>query len=178
MLCSGWFVYAPSMWNFLWMPHFCWIGPNCFYFVTVLLAYLLIGKRLVLYVWFSLVIFLLWSIENTRLYNLQCALSDMAFTSFKRHFLDNKSCELVFVLWRLTQPTLLHCRFYTFILFWLFQSFGILLQVLELMKKCIVSMPYCGKLGEIIQNVLFSDSSIHNTLLRIACTTAHDLEVT
>jgi len=45
------------------------------------------------------------------------------------------------------------------------------------MKKCIISMPYCGKLGEIIHNVLFSDSSIHNTLFHIACTTAHALEV-
>lgn len=52
----------------------------------------------------------------------------------------------------------------------------ITLKVLELMKKCIISMPYCGKLGEIIHNVLFSDSSIHNTLFHIACTTAHALE--
>ncbi|MCI06168.1 nucleoporin Nup188 [Trifolium medium] len=36
-------------------------------------------------------------------------------------------------------------------------------------------MPY-GKLGEIIHNVLFSDSSIHNALFHIACTTAHALE--
>lgn len=53
-----------------------------------------------------------------------------------------------------------------------------LLQVLELMKKCIVAMPYNGKLGEIIRNVMFSDSSIHNRLFQIACTTAHALEVT
>ncbi|KAJ1422124.1 hypothetical protein SESBI_13251 [Sesbania bispinosa] len=52
----------------------------------------------------------------------------------------------------------------------------ITLKVLELMKKCIISMPYYGKLGEIIHNVLFSDSSIHNTLFQIACTTAHALE--
>ncbi|XP_061362673.1 uncharacterized protein LOC133306382 isoform X2 [Gastrolobium bilobum] len=52
----------------------------------------------------------------------------------------------------------------------------ITLKVLELMKKCIISMPYYGKLGEIIRNVLFTDSSIHSTLLQIACTTAHTLE--
>ncbi|KAL5055383.1 hypothetical protein RYX36_036065 [Vicia faba] len=52
----------------------------------------------------------------------------------------------------------------------------ITLKVLELMKKCIMLMPYCGKLGEIIHNVLFSDSSIHNVLFHIACTTAHALE--
>ncbi|WJX51140.1 hypothetical protein P8452_37363 [Trifolium repens] len=49
-------------------------------------------------------------------------------------------------------------------------------KVLELMKKCIISMPYYGKLGEIIHNVLFSDSSIHNALFHMACTTAHALE--
>ncbi|CAK8576856.1 unnamed protein product [Lathyrus sativus] len=52
----------------------------------------------------------------------------------------------------------------------------ITLKVLELMKKCIILMPYCRKLGEIIHNVLFSDASIHNTLFHIACTTAHALE--
>ncbi|XP_072079461.1 uncharacterized protein [Arachis hypogaea] len=55
-------------------------------------------------------------------------------------------------------------------------NFGILLQVLELMKKCLESMPCYGKLGEIIHNVLFSDSSIHNTLFQISCTTAQVLE--
>ncbi|RDY02949.1 hypothetical protein CR513_13529, partial [Mucuna pruriens] len=53
----------------------------------------------------------------------------------------------------------------------------ITLKVLELMKKCISSIPYYGKLGEIIHNVLFSDSSIHNTLFQIVCPTAHALEV-
>ncbi|KAI5432062.1 hypothetical protein KIW84_035992 [Lathyrus oleraceus] len=52
----------------------------------------------------------------------------------------------------------------------------ITLKVLELMKKCIILMPYCGKLGEIVHNVLFSDASIHNALCHIACTTAHVLE--
>ncbi|TKY67768.1 Nucleoporin NUP188-like [Spatholobus suberectus] len=52
----------------------------------------------------------------------------------------------------------------------------ITLKVLELMKKCISSMPSYGKLGEIIRNVLFSDSSIHNKLFQIVCTTAHALE--
>ncbi|XLR32248.1 uncharacterized protein [Arachis hypogaea] len=44
------------------------------------------------------------------------------------------------------------------------------------MKKCLESMPCYGKLGEIIHNVLFSDSSIHNTLFQISCTTAQVLE--
>ncbi|KAE9620270.1 hypothetical protein Lalb_Chr01g0001341 [Lupinus albus] len=52
----------------------------------------------------------------------------------------------------------------------------ITLKVLELMKRCIASFPYYGKLSEIIRNVLFSDSSIHNTLFQIACTPAHSLE--
>lgn len=52
----------------------------------------------------------------------------------------------------------------------------ITLKVLELMKKCISSIPYYGKLGEIIRNVLFSDSSIHNSLFQIVCSTAHALE--
>ncbi|XP_057748155.1 uncharacterized protein LOC130967358 isoform X2 [Arachis stenosperma] len=52
----------------------------------------------------------------------------------------------------------------------------IMLKVLELMKKCLESMPCYGKLGEIIHKVLFSDSSIHNTLFQIACTTAQALE--
>ncbi|XP_052734506.1 uncharacterized protein LOC108340198 isoform X2 [Vigna angularis] len=52
----------------------------------------------------------------------------------------------------------------------------ITLKVLELMKKCISSTPNYGKMGEIIRNVLFSDSSIHNTLFQIVCTTSHSLE--
>jgi len=52
------------------------------------------------------------------------------------------------------------------------------MQVLELMKKCISSTPNYGKMGEIIRNVLFSDSSIHNTLFQVVCTTSHALEVT
>ncbi|KAI4297724.1 hypothetical protein L6164_037599 [Bauhinia variegata] len=52
----------------------------------------------------------------------------------------------------------------------------ITLKVLELMKRCIVSMSYHGKLGQIIQDVVFSDSSIHSTLFRIICTTSHALE--
>ncbi|KAL2329164.1 hypothetical protein Fmac_022591 [Flemingia macrophylla] len=52
----------------------------------------------------------------------------------------------------------------------------ITLKVLELMKKCISSIPYYGKLGDIIHNVLFSDSSIHNSLFQIVCSTAHALE--
>ncbi|XP_057456711.1 uncharacterized protein LOC130747712 [Lotus japonicus] len=52
----------------------------------------------------------------------------------------------------------------------------ITLKVLELVKKCIISRPYNGKLGEIVHNVLFCDSSIHNMLFQTACTTAHALE--
>ncbi|XP_027909728.1 uncharacterized protein LOC114168941 isoform X2 [Vigna unguiculata] len=52
----------------------------------------------------------------------------------------------------------------------------ITLKVLELMKKCISSTPNYGKMGEIIRNVLFSDSSIHNTLFQVVCTTSHALE--
>ncbi|KAI9127540.1 hypothetical protein K1719_000533 [Acacia pycnantha] len=50
------------------------------------------------------------------------------------------------------------------------------LKVLELMKKCNILMAYHGKMGEIIHDVLFSDSSIHKTLFQIACTTANALE--
>ncbi|KAL7002581.1 hypothetical protein U1Q18_003733 [Sarracenia purpurea var. burkii] len=50
------------------------------------------------------------------------------------------------------------------------------LKVLELMKKCILSFPYCQKLGEVIRDIVFCDSSIHSALLRIVCTTAQALE--
>ncbi|CAK9162511.1 unnamed protein product, partial [Ilex paraguariensis] len=49
-------------------------------------------------------------------------------------------------------------------------------MVLEVMKKCILSVPYSRKLGEVVRNVLLSDSSIHNTLFHIVCTTPQDLE--
>ncbi|XP_054786453.1 uncharacterized protein LOC129292825 isoform X2 [Prosopis cineraria] len=50
------------------------------------------------------------------------------------------------------------------------------LKVLELMKKCNILMAYHGKVGEVIHDVLFSDSSIHKTLFQIACTTVNALE--
>ncbi|CAL5402245.1 unnamed protein product [Camellia sinensis] len=50
------------------------------------------------------------------------------------------------------------------------------LKVLEVMKECIWSIPYCQKLGEVVRNILFCDSSIHSALFRIVCTTAQALE--
>lgn len=45
------------------------------------------------------------------------------------------------------------------------------------MKKCILSVPYYERLGDIIQDMLLCDSSIHGTLFRIICTTKQSLEV-
>ena len=50
-------------------------------------------------------------------------------------------------------------------------------QVLEVMKKCITRIPYSQKLGEVIQDILLRDSSVHNALFRIICTTKQTLEV-
>lgn len=50
-------------------------------------------------------------------------------------------------------------------------------QVLEVMKKCIMTIPYSQKVGEIVQDILLRDSSIHNALFRIICTTKQALEV-
>ncbi|KAK6916684.1 hypothetical protein RJ641_019545 [Dillenia turbinata] len=50
------------------------------------------------------------------------------------------------------------------------------LKVLEVMKTCIITIPYFQKLGEIIQDILLGDSSIHSTLFRIICITAQSLE--
>ncbi|XP_052191958.1 uncharacterized protein LOC127801127 isoform X2 [Diospyros lotus] len=50
------------------------------------------------------------------------------------------------------------------------------LKVLDLMKKCILSVPYCQKLSDVVRDILVSDSSIHNVLFRIVCTTAQAIE--
>ncbi|KAG6709285.1 hypothetical protein I3842_06G125100 [Carya illinoinensis] len=50
------------------------------------------------------------------------------------------------------------------------------LKVLEVMKKCILSISSYARLGEVIHDVLLSDSSIHHTLFRIVCTTTQTLE--
>ncbi|KAI4325914.1 hypothetical protein MLD38_031276 [Melastoma candidum] len=50
-------------------------------------------------------------------------------------------------------------------------------KVLELMKKCILSLPYFTKTGSVIWDMLLCDSSIHNSLFRIACTTTKTLEL-
>ncbi|KAL4616065.1 hypothetical protein ACB092_07G172100 [Castanea dentata] len=52
----------------------------------------------------------------------------------------------------------------------------ITLKVLEVMKKCILSVAYYERLGDIIQDMLLCDSSIHGTLFRIICTTKQSLE--
>ncbi|XP_057475806.1 uncharacterized protein LOC130763817 [Actinidia eriantha] len=50
------------------------------------------------------------------------------------------------------------------------------LKVLELMKNCILSVPCSQKLGEVVRDILFCDSSVHIALFRIVCTTAQSLE--
>ncbi|GMY05519.1 nucleoporin like [Fagus crenata] len=52
----------------------------------------------------------------------------------------------------------------------------ILGKVLEVMKKCIMSVSYFERLGDIIRDLLLCDSSIHNALFRIICTTKQSLE--
>ncbi|XP_015893450.3 uncharacterized protein LOC107427578 [Ziziphus jujuba] len=52
----------------------------------------------------------------------------------------------------------------------------ITLKVLELIRKGIMITSYSEKLGEIIRDMLLCDSSIHNTLFRIVCTTSQALE--
>lgn len=46
-----------------------------------------------------------------------------------------------------------------------------------MMKKCILSISSCPKLGEVVRDIIFLDSSIHNAVLRIVCTTTPTLEV-
>ncbi|KAF8406575.1 hypothetical protein HHK36_008663 [Tetracentron sinense] len=50
------------------------------------------------------------------------------------------------------------------------------LKVLEVIKKCITSIPCSQKLGGVIRDILLCDSSIHNTLCRLICTTTQTLE--
>lgn len=52
-----------------------------------------------------------------------------------------------------------------------------LLQVLEVMRRCILLSSDTGKLGPVVHNMLLSDASIHSTLFRVVCTTRHALEV-
>ncbi|KAL5561138.1 hypothetical protein UlMin_030885 [Ulmus minor] len=52
----------------------------------------------------------------------------------------------------------------------------ITLKVLELIKKGIMLTSHTGKLGKVIWEMLLSDSSIHNSLLHIVCTTSQALE--
>ncbi|GLT69630.1 hypothetical protein SLA2020_417670 [Shorea laevis] len=50
------------------------------------------------------------------------------------------------------------------------------LKVLEVMKKCILSISYYKRLGDVIRDILLCDSSIHNALFRIICTPTQALE--
>ncbi|KAL0334623.1 UNVERIFIED_CONTAM: hypothetical protein Sradi_4674200 [Sesamum radiatum] len=49
-------------------------------------------------------------------------------------------------------------------------------EVLEVMKKCIWSISSCQKLGDVVRDIMLSDSSIHSALFRIVCTTTPSLE--
>lgn len=53
----------------------------------------------------------------------------------------------------------------------------LLFQVLEVLKRCITSTSCSDKLDEVILDRIFCDSSIHNTLFQIVCTTPQMLEV-
>lgn len=46
-----------------------------------------------------------------------------------------------------------------------------------MMKKCILSVSCCPKLGEVVRDIISSDPSIHSAILRIVCTTTPTLEV-
>ncbi|XP_038706390.1 uncharacterized protein LOC120001936 isoform X2 [Tripterygium wilfordii] len=50
------------------------------------------------------------------------------------------------------------------------------LKALEVIKTCIISIPYYEKLGRVLQDMLLADSSVHSTLFRIVCTTPQALE--
>ncbi|KAJ8767098.1 hypothetical protein K2173_012689 [Erythroxylum novogranatense] len=50
------------------------------------------------------------------------------------------------------------------------------LKVLELLKPCIMSALCSEKLGAVIRDLLLYDSSIHNTLCRLVCTTKQSLQ--
>lgn len=49
-------------------------------------------------------------------------------------------------------------------------------KVLELMKAWIMAVSFSENLGEVIKDLLLSDSSIHSVLFRIVCTTSESLE--
>ncbi|CAN0910123.1 hypothetical protein LINGRAHAP2_LOCUS26122 [Linum grandiflorum] len=49
-------------------------------------------------------------------------------------------------------------------------------MVLDLTKTCITAVPYLEKLGIVIRDMLLWDSSIHNTIFRLACNTKETLE--
>ncbi|XP_047333534.1 uncharacterized protein LOC124937067 [Impatiens glandulifera] len=50
------------------------------------------------------------------------------------------------------------------------------LKVLDVVKKCVESVPYMQKLAVLVRNVLLTDSSIHNSLFRVSSTTTQALE--
>ncbi|KAK8501758.1 hypothetical protein V6N12_072895 [Hibiscus sabdariffa] len=50
------------------------------------------------------------------------------------------------------------------------------LKVLEVMKMCILATSSSEKLSDVIRDLILYDSSIHNTLFRIMCTTSEALE--
>ncbi|XP_058002713.1 uncharacterized protein LOC110643732 isoform X2 [Hevea brasiliensis] len=50
------------------------------------------------------------------------------------------------------------------------------LKVLEVLKKCVLSISFSEKLGVAIHDMLFSDSSIHSVIFRLVCTTKRTLE--
>ncbi|XP_016496025.2 uncharacterized protein LOC107815035 isoform X1 [Nicotiana tabacum] len=50
------------------------------------------------------------------------------------------------------------------------------LKVLEVLKKCILSISNIQKLGEVVRDILLGDSSIHSALFRLVCTTSDGLE--
>lgn len=50
------------------------------------------------------------------------------------------------------------------------------LKVLEVMKTCITSVSFSEKLALVIRDMLLNDSSIHNALFHLACTTKQTLE--
>lgn len=45
------------------------------------------------------------------------------------------------------------------------------------MRKCTSSISCCPKLGEVVRDIMFSDSSVHSAVFRIVCTTTATLEV-
>ncbi|XP_011046730.1 PREDICTED: uncharacterized protein LOC105141252 isoform X1 [Populus euphratica] len=50
------------------------------------------------------------------------------------------------------------------------------LKVLEVMKTCITSVSFSEKLALVVRDMLLNDSSIHNALFHLACTTKQTLE--